>query len=163
MSCSPSWSAFGSDAARRGTGPFPRRSLEAAAVLGALVVSWPVAVAYLAWKLAGYPLLDQGRDALERVRAGRFGEGAFRAAGFGPGGFGGFGPRDFGGFASSPRNAAFEEYRRGELDRLERERRRLDEESRAFAEFVEELKRARDREEFDAFMARRRGEGTPGA
>ena len=53
-------------------------------------------------------------------------------------------------------NWAFEEYRQRELERLEEERRRLDEESRAFAEFVEELKRAKDREEFDAFMAKRR-------
>mgnify|MGYP002653982576 CR=1 FL=1 len=29
-------------------------------------------------------------------------------------------------------------------------------ESRAFAEFVEELKRAKDREQFDAFMQKRR-------
>jgi hypothetical protein len=40
---------------------------------------------------------------------------------------------------------------------LEEERRRLDEEAKAFGTFVEELKRAKDREEFDAFMARRRG------
>ncbi len=45
----------------------------------------------------------------------------------------------------------------GEDARLEEERRRLDEEAKAFASFVEELKRAKDREEFDAFMARRRG------
>ncbi len=53
-------------------------------------------------------------------------------------------------------NWAFEEYRRKEIERLEEERRRLEEESRAFTEFVDELKRARDREQFDAFMARRR-------
>ena len=34
-----------------------------------------------------------------------------------------------------------------------------DEEAHAFATFVEELKRAKDREEFDAFMARRRDGG----
>ena len=36
-------------------------------------------------------------------------------------------------------------------------RRRLDQEAREFREFVEELKRAKDREEFDAYMAKRRG------
>jgi len=56
-------------------------------------------------------------------------------------------------------NAAFDEYRRAELDRLEAQRRALEEESRAFSDFVEELKRARDREQFDAFMAKRRNEG----
>ena len=47
---------------------------------------------------------------------------------------------------------------RRELERLEEERRRLDEEARAFSAFVEELKRAKDREEFDAFMAKRRAD-----
>jgi hypothetical protein len=42
---------------------------------------------------------------------------------------------------------------------LERERRRLDEEASEFRNFVEELKRAKDREEFDAYMARRRNSG----
>jgi hypothetical protein len=59
-------------------------------------------------------------------------------------------------------NAAFEEYRRNELRRLEEERRKLDEEARAFRDFVEELKRAKDREEFDAFMAKRRAERNGG-
>jgi hypothetical protein len=44
------------------------------------------------------------------------------------------------------------------LARLEEERRKLDEEARAFRGFVEELKRAKDREEFDAFMAKRRAD-----
>ncbi len=56
-------------------------------------------------------------------------------------------------------NWAFEEYRNAELERLEARRRALQEESEAFAEFVEELKRAKDREQFDAFMAKRRAEG----
>ena len=83
--------------------------------------------------------------------------------GFGPGGqpfafAGGFG-RGFGGGRHTTGNLAFDDYRRGEIERLERERRRLDEERREFASFVEELKRAKDREEFDAFMAKRRGAG----
>ena len=46
-----------------------------------------------------------------------------------------------------------------------RERRKLDEEARDFRNFVEELKRAKDREEFDAYMAKRRspGNGTANA
>ncbi len=39
---------------------------------------------------------------------------------------------------------------------MEEERRRLDEEQRAFAQFLDELKRTRDRESFDRFMAERR-------
>jgi hypothetical protein len=52
-------------------------------------------------------------------------------------------------------NAAFDEYKRQQLDRLEAERRKLDEEQKAFAEHVENLRRAKDQEEFDRFMAAR--------
>lgn len=52
-------------------------------------------------------------------------------------------------------NHAFEEYRAAELRRLEEERRRLIEEERAFEEYLTRLKRAKDQEEFDRFMAER--------
>jgi hypothetical protein len=45
------------------------------------------------------------------------------------------------------------------LRRLEEERRALDAQQREFAEFLAHLKRAKDREEFDRFMAGR-GAGT---
>jgi hypothetical protein len=61
---------------------------------------------------------------------------------------------------TSTGNFAFDEHRRSKLERLEEERRRLDEETRVFGEFVEELKRAKDREAFDAFMAKRRNGAT---
>lgn len=48
------------------------------------------------------------------------------------------------------RNAAFEEYRAAELARLE-------DEERDFHAYLERLRMARDREEFEAFMAERRG------
>lgn len=48
------------------------------------------------------------------------------------------------------RNSAFEEYRAGELARLE-------EEERAFHDYLERLRTARDREEFEAFMRDRQG------
>jgi hypothetical protein len=123
----------------RGAGPFPRRSLEIGAIVLGFIYVWPVAAAYVVWKLMGYPALDELKS---------FAQNGFR------GGFGGFGAARA--FRQDTGNWAFEEYRRTELDRLEQERRRLQEESRAFAEFVEELKRARDREQFDAFMAKRR-------
>lgn len=53
-------------------------------------------------------------------------------------------------------NVAFDEYRHRELQRLEEERRRLDEERRDFETFVRNLRRAKDQEEFDRFMAERR-------
>jgi hypothetical protein len=52
-------------------------------------------------------------------------------------------------------NSAFEAWKQGELDRIEQERRRLAEAEQEFAAFLDQLKRARDREEFDRFMARR--------
>jgi hypothetical protein len=58
------------------------------------------------------------------------------------------------GFSASG-NAAFDEYREKELKRLEEERRRLDEERREFEGYVRDLRRARDKEEFDRFMRER--------
>ncbi len=54
-------------------------------------------------------------------------------------------------------NAAFDEYRDEQLRRLEEERARLDAEIDAFHEYMENLRKAKDREEFDRFMADRRG------
>lgn len=52
-------------------------------------------------------------------------------------------------------NAAFDEYRRAELKRLEEERRKLEVERREFEDYVRSLRMARDKEEFDRFMAER--------
>ncbi len=49
-------------------------------------------------------------------------------------------------------NAAFDEYRDEQLKRLEEERRRLDEEINKFSEYMHNLQKARDREEFDRYM-----------
>ncbi len=53
-------------------------------------------------------------------------------------------------------NAAFDDYRSEQLIRLEQERKRLDEEVREFHEYMHNLRKARDREEFDRFMRDRR-------
>lgn len=52
-------------------------------------------------------------------------------------------------------NAAFDAYKREQLKRLEEERRRLEDEQKAFRDFVERLRRAKDQDEFDRFMAER--------
>lgn len=52
-------------------------------------------------------------------------------------------------------NRAFEEWKAAELARLEEERRKLFEAQREFEEFLEQLKHAKDKEEFDRFMASR--------
>jgi|SoiMethySBSTD1v2_1073268.scaffolds.fasta_scaffold07122_4 hypothetical protein len=50
-------------------------------------------------------------------------------------------------------NSAFEDWKRGELDRLEQERQKLAAAQQEFAQFLAQLKRAKDREEFDRFLA----------
>lgn len=58
---------------------------------------------------------------------------------------------------NSSGNAAFDEYRAEQLKRLEEERARLDAEIDAFHEYMVNLNKAKDREEFDRFMNERRG------
>src|SRR3712207_884968 len=131
--------------AHRRCGRRPGRGLEIAGIILGFIFAWPLALAYLVWKMMGYPKYDAAK-ALLNDTFGRAKDDLFRSRG----------PAGFGGFASTG-NAAFDDYRRSELERLEEERRKLDEEARDFRNFVEELKRAKDREEFDAYMAKRRG------
>ncbi len=49
-------------------------------------------------------------------------------------------------------NAVFEEYKKATLERLEEERRKLVAEQQAFSDFLNDLRRAKDREEFERFM-----------
>jgi hypothetical protein len=70
------------------------------------------------------------------------------------------GPRHGGGFGSwggvpSSGNRAFDEYRTETL-------RRLEEEQQEFRDFLERLRFAKDKTEFDAFMAERRNRPAPG-
>lgn len=133
--------------AQRRCGRPPRRALEIVGIILGFIWFWPLALAYVVWKMCGYPKKDEAkayfRDTFNRVA-----DDIFSAR------------RSAGGFAyGSTGNAAFDDYRRSEIERLEEERRKLDQEARDFREFVEELKRAKDREEFDAYMAKRRGNG----
>ena len=52
-------------------------------------------------------------------------------------------------------NVAFDDWREGELKRLDEERRRLNEASAEFESYARELRRAKDQEEFDRFMSDR--------
>ena len=54
-------------------------------------------------------------------------------------------------------NSAFDDWRAGELTKLEEERKRLADAEREFADHIDGLRRARDRDEFDRFMAARNG------
>jgi hypothetical protein len=136
---SASWNAGWNTRAVHHGGP-PRRSVEIAGIVLAFFFFWPIALAYLVWKFMGYPVPNELKTFYEQNFSSAFASMRRAAPSFGFAGTG---------------NAAFDDYRRRELERLEEERRRLDEEAKEFASFVEELKRAKDREEFDAFMARR--------
>ncbi len=54
-------------------------------------------------------------------------------------------------------NSAFDEWRENELSRLEEERRKLEAAEREFTDYIESLRRAKDREEFERFMRDRNG------
>ena len=60
-------------------------------------------------------------------------------------------------------NSAFDDYREREMRRLDEERRKLEEERQEFEAFVQNLRRARDQEEFDRFMRDRGNRPRPGS
>lgn len=142
MSCSP-FSSWNSGSARTPT-TRSSRGLEVVGVVFLFFYFWPLAFAYITWKMLGYPVPTELRGMLARTA------GSVRDFRFGGGGVG----------FSGTGNLAFDDYRRAELERLDTERRRLDDEARTFRTFVEDLKRAKDREEFDAYMKRARTSGT---
>lgn len=61
------------------------------------------------------------------------------------------------GFTPSTGNRAFDEWKGAELARLEAERQKLEDAHRDFAAFVESVRKAKDREEFERFMNERKG------
>jgi hypothetical protein len=117
-------------------------------VLG-FIVWWPLGLAMLAYILWGEMFggsADKAQTFVNRSKA-------WARENCGPGSrnwHGGYNRHSSG-------NAAFDEYRAEQLRRLEEERRRLDEEINAFHEYMANLRKAKDREEFDRFMREHRG------
>lgn len=108
-------------------------------VLG-FMVWWPLGLAILAFSIGSGRMgcsrhrefgnwQEQGREAFRNAFDGRWGRGG---RGFRPSG-----------------NRAFDEYREETL-------RRLEDEEREFKDFLERLRQAKDKSEFDQFMAERR-------
>lgn len=110
-------------------------------VLG-FIVFWPLGLAMLAYIFFGDRLRDFKREANEAVDRGL---GRCRRHHRGHG------------FEHSFRsgNAAFDDWRERELERIEEERRKLDEARAEFDEYLREWRRAKDREEFSRFMRER--------
>jgi Protein of unknown function (DUF2852) len=134
-----------------GDRPFRRfHPLELVAMILGFVFFWPIGLAILIFKLCG--------GNLPRFAGPEWAGSQWSDRGWG-------GPwsnahRGWTGWQGSRSgNSAFEDYKRATLERLEEERRKLAEEERAFADFLRELRSARDREEFDRFMQSRRQQG----
>jgi Protein of unknown function (DUF2852) len=128
----------------------PWKPIEILAMILGFIVFWPIGLAVLGWKLwqrkSGYPgdLVAFGRE-----KWGYWTRPGSRQWGFERPDWYGFG-------VSSSGNRAFDEWRAAELARLEEERQRRVAAEREFAEFMEELRHAKDREEFERFMNERR-------
>ena len=115
-------------------------------VLG-FVVFWPLGLAMLAYILFGEKLKTFKKDANATVDGfcssfKRKGRQHYGRASFGTG------------------NVAFDDWRDAELTRLDEERRKLDEMREQFDEYVRELRRAKDQEDFDRFMRDRNSGGS---
>ena len=119
-------------------------------VLG-FIVFWPLGLAMLAYILFGDRLHGFKREANEKM------DGIFRSC------------RQAGGWQGRQRhhhhhatgNVAFDDWRKAELERIEEERRKLDEMRAEFDNYLRELRRAKDQEEFDRFMRDRNNRQTP--
>lgn len=122
-------------------------------VLG-FVAFWPLGLAMLAYILWGDQFQDMFRDARTHF------DGMMRQGG----------PQCRNRRSARPVNSgnvAFDDFRQVEIDRLEAERRRLDEERKKldamedeFNDFLRNLRRAKDQEEFDRFMNARDSSGS---
>ncbi len=111
------------------------------------MVFWPLGFAMLAYIIWG-DRLDGFKSDVNRATDGIFGgfrRGANRAERWGKRG---------GGFARTG-NVAFDDWREKELERLAEERKRLDDMLTDFDDYARELRRAKDQDEFDRFMANR--------
>ncbi len=103
------------------------------------MVFWPLGLAMLAYIIWGDRLDGFKRD-VNKATDGFFAgcRGRHRRRGFARTG-----------------NVAFDDWREKELERLDEERRKLNELRDEFDDYARELRRAKDQEEFDRFMANR--------
>jgi len=128
-------------------------------ILG-FIVWWPVGLAMLAFIIGSgrmscwnHHAMDHWQRKMERMQAKmdrmRAWMGPDGGGGGGGGGGRGWGAGDRWGYPRSSGNHAFDEYRAETL-------RRLEEEQREFRDFLNRLRHAKDKAEFDQFMAERR-------
>lgn len=113
-----------------------------ALMIGGFMLFWPLGLAVLAYIIWGERLEGFRHDVNRSTD--RFFGGLRRGAGPSP-----FAARGTG-------NVAFDEWRAAEIARLDAERRRLNETFAEFEAYDRELRRAKDQEAFERFMANRR-------
>lgn len=113
------------------------------------MVFWPLGLAMLAFILWGDRLPAFRRDWNGPWAAKKWGCGSRRAY------------SAYGRSYDATGNVAFDDWREKELERLTEERRKLDAMREEFDSYAQELRRAKDQEEFDRFMSRRNGSGKP--
>ena len=112
-------------------------------VLG-FMVWWPLGLAMIAYIIWG----ERFQCEIDTVQ--RNFKNAVRESGWGA-----HGPFTRSSHSQTTRNSAFNNYRAQEIDRLEKERKRLDDDVREFEDYLGNLRQARDKEEFDRFMHER--------
>lgn len=112
-------------------------------VLG-FIVFWPLGLAMLAYILFGDRLHAFKRGANDKM------DGFYKSCRSG-GWHGRANGQQRGGWHRDTGNVAFDDWRKAELERIEEERRKLDEMREEFDSYLRELRRAKDQEEFDGF------------
>jgi hypothetical protein len=137
---------------RHGCGGLRWKPIEIVAMVLGFAVFWPIGLAIVFWKIWQRKHAYQG-DLMsfiqEKWQAKRDRYMAHKADWAGASGFTNWGMHSSG-------NTAFDEWRAAELARLEEERQKLAAAQREFVDFMENLRRAKDREEFERFMTARR-------
>lgn len=113
------------------------------------MIFWPLGLAMLAYILWG-DRLDGFKQDINRATdtvSEKFGKSCRRES---------YRPRSYG-----SGNMAFDDWREAELERMKDERRKLDESIREFEDYQQNLRRAKDKEEFDEFMNSRKRKPAP--
>jgi hypothetical protein len=145
---------FGGSSWSRGGAGSRWTPVELIAMVLGFMVFWPIGLAILGYK---YWQRKSGGPDLQTVATN-----TFNSARSAMGGFQASAPRNWSrptwahGFTASTGNAAFDEWKRTELARLEEERRRLEDAHREFADWLDNVRKDKDREEFERFMNERR-------
>ncbi|SER51256.1 Protein of unknown function [Faunimonas pinastri] len=120
-------------------------------MVAGFAIFWPLGLAMLAYIIWGDELGRRTSDFRSQLKS-QFGS-------FGSG----FGTRRGGNAFWNTGNVAFDEYREREIRRLEEERRKVEEMRTEFESFLRELRRAKDKEEFERFMSEYRNRTSGGS